>query len=88
MLSYDPNHDAYVLLGADPGATQEEIEAAFRKAARTWHPDKSPAPDAADRFRELQAAARILRDPHQRAEYDRLRALRLGTVAQPKKKPP
>lgn len=78
MLSYDPNRDAYITLGVDPDASAREVEAAYRKAALTWHPDKSPAPDAADRFQEVLEAARILRDPRQRADYDRLRALHFG----------
>jgi hypothetical protein len=78
VLAYDPHLDAYAVLGAHPEATQEEIEAAYRQAARTWHPDKSPAPDAAERFRELQEAAAILRRPTTRRQYDRLRKLHYG----------
>jgi len=75
---YDPNRDAYVTLGVDPKASAEEIEAAFRRAALTWHPDKSPAPDAADRFLDVQAAGQILRDPESRRDYDFLRERHLG----------
>ncbi len=78
MLAYDPHCDAYAVLGAHPEATQEEIEAAYRQAARTWHPDKSPAPDAPERFREVQEAAAILRRPTTRRHYDRLRTLHYG----------
>ena len=81
MLSYDPQLDAYAILGADPGASQKEVEAAFRKAVLIWHPDKSPAPDAADRFHEVQQAGKLLRDAHTRRSYDRLRALHFGSAA-------
>lgn len=86
MLRYDPNQDAYAILGVDPAASRTEIEAAYRKAALTWHPDKSPAPDAAERFQQVIKAARILRDPVQRRDYDHLRRMRLGRRAQPRRK--
>ncbi|MHC4818646.1 MAG: J domain-containing protein [Planctomycetota bacterium] len=90
MLSYDPDTDAYLILGVDPGATQKEVEAAFRKAALTWHPDKSPAPDAAERFLDVQQAGKLLRDKRTRHAYDRLRSVHLGRRARPrpKKRPP
>ncbi len=86
MFAYDPHCDAYAVLGAHPEATQEEIEAAYRRAARTWHPDKSPAPDAAERFREVLEAAAILRRPTTRRRYDRLRKLHYGVEPPVRKK--
>lgn len=88
MLTYDPNRDAYAILGVDPEAKPKDISAAYRKAAKIWHPDKSPAPDAAERFHELRVAAEILRDPSTRMEYDRLRRLRLGDRAMYRAKRP
>ena len=70
MIAYDPQQDAYAILGVHPDATKEEVEAAYRKGALTWHPDKSPAPDAGQRFQEVLAAAKILRSPRQRKLYD------------------
>ncbi|MHC4548434.1 MAG: J domain-containing protein [Planctomycetota bacterium] len=87
MLSYDPKLDAYAILGVDPEASQKEVEAAFRRAALTWHPDKSPAPDAADRFHEVEKAGNVLRDPEQRRAYDRLRRIRLGHRAERRSRP-
>ena len=97
MLAYDPNQDAYRILGAHPDDTAEEIEQAYRQAALTWHPDKCPAPDAAERFHQVLEAGKILRDKRLRADYDRLRAFHLGPqarkerrsrFAQPPPKPP
>ncbi len=68
--------DLYAALGVDPGATTEQIEAAFRRLARQYHPDVNPTPEAADRMREINAAYRELRDPARRAEYDRRAAFR------------
>ena len=46
------------------------MEKAYRKAALTWHPDKSPAPDAAEMFHRIQQASRLLRNPTLRKLYD------------------
>ena len=82
MLIYDPERDAYVILGVDTKATPDEIEAAYRKAALTWHPDKTSASDATERFQEARTAADILRDKTKRSEYDHLRRMHLGVRAE------
>ena len=82
MLKYDPRADAYSLLGVHPEADRDEIEAAYRGAVRKWHPDKSPAPDAADWFMRIQEAGTILRDPVQRKDYDFLRRRHFGARKQ------
>jgi hypothetical protein len=84
MFRYDPEHDAYVILGVDPKASQEEVEAAFRRAALTWHPDKSPAPDAADRFLDVQKAGHILRDVESRRDYDIVRDRHIARTFRPR----
>lgn len=86
MLIYDPNDDAYATLGVDPKASQDQVEEAYRAAVLKWHPDKSPAPDAAEFFHRVMKAAKILRDPLQRRDYDHLRRLQLGSRARPKPK--
>lgn len=55
-------------LGVSPDATEAEIAAAYRKAARRHHPDAGGS--AAD-FERIQKAASILRDAAKRAEYNR-----------------
>ena len=53
--------DALKLLGLDADATIETIKAAWRAGAKASHPDVAgPGPDAADRFRAVQAAWAIL----------------------------
>jgi len=88
MLRYDPNLDAYAVLGVHPAASQEEIEAAFRKAALLWHPDKSRSPDAKERFYQVQGAGEVLRDPVRRREYDRMRQMHLGSRARARMRAP
>jgi hypothetical protein len=62
--------DCYKLLGVARTATLEEISAAYRRLALEYHPDRNPAPEAAQRFKEVTAAYEILREPGKRAIYD------------------
>ncbi len=68
-----PGPDLYQLLGVPREASREEIAQAWRRRARAEHPDHRPrdAGDAADRFRVLAGAWRVLSDPARRAAYDR-----------------
>lgn len=62
------NH--YHTLGIPQNAPPEEIRKAYHHLALKYHPDKNPAPGAAVRFMEIQAAWEILSDEGKRAEYD------------------
>lgn len=48
--------DPYRVLGVEPDASRDELKRAYRALAREWHPDRNPAPGAADRFKEIAAA--------------------------------
>jgi hypothetical protein len=61
--------DAYAVLGLPRRATEADVRAAWREAARRTHPDVGGDPVA---FREARAAYEILIDPVQRAAHDRL----------------
>ena len=63
--------DYYDILGVPRGASGEDIKKAFRKLAFDFHPDRNKASDAEDRFKEVNEAHEILRDPEKRAVYDR-----------------
>lgn len=60
----------YEELGVPPSATPEEILAAYRALARAYHPDRNPAPAAAERMKRINAAYAVLRSPERRADYD------------------
>ncbi len=62
--------DYYEILGVSRNATQEEIKKAFRKKAAQLHPDKNKAPDAHERFKELNEAYQVLSDENKRRTYD------------------
>jgi molecular chaperone DnaJ len=63
--------DYYVLLGVPRTASEPEIKKAYRKLAMEYHPDRNSAPEAEARFKEITEAYEVLRDPEQRAAYDR-----------------
>lgn len=64
--------DYYKVMGVARDASQDEIKRAYRKLARKYHPDVSKEPGAEERFKELQEAHEVLKDPEKRAAYDQL----------------
>jgi curved DNA-binding protein len=64
--------DYYQVMGVARDATQDDIRRAYRRLARRYHPDVSKEKDAEDKFKELQEAHEVLKDPEKRAAYDQL----------------
>ena len=62
--------DYYEVLELSKGASEEDIKKAYRKLAKKYHPDLNKAPDAADKFKEVQEAYEVLSDPQKKAAYD------------------
>src|ERR1700683_612687 len=64
--------DYYQILGLTRAAEAAEIKRAYRKLARKYHPDVSKEKNAEEKFKELQEAYEVLKDPEKRAAYDQL----------------
>jgi molecular chaperone DnaJ len=71
-----PAKDFYQILGVPEKASQDEIKKAYRKLAKTHHPDANRGDEkAAERFKEIGEAYAILSDPDKRKQYDQMRKL-------------
>lgn len=64
--------DYYAILGVDKAANQDAIKQAYRKLARKYHPDVSKEANAEDKFKDVQEAYEVLKDPEKRSAYDAL----------------
>jgi molecular chaperone DnaJ len=63
--------DYYKTLGVEKKATAAEIKKAYRKLARSYHPDRNPDDKQAEaRFKEISQAYDVLGDPEKRKQYD------------------
>jgi molecular chaperone DnaJ len=71
--------DFYAILGVPADADAAAIKKAYRKLARTLHPDQNPGDNAAEkRFKEIGEAYAVLSTPEERKQYDAIRSMSHG----------
>ncbi|KAJ4956485.1 hypothetical protein NE237_013268 [Protea cynaroides] len=71
-VSHSIGKNHYEILGVPKNASRDEIKKAFHELAKKYHPDANKNNPAAKRkFQEIRNAYETLRDPEQRAQYDR-----------------
>ncbi len=63
--------DYYAALGVSRNTSQDDIQKAYRKLARKFHPDVNRSPGAEDRFKQITEAYEVLKDDKKRSTYDR-----------------
>jgi molecular chaperone DnaJ len=68
--------DYYAALGVPSTASDKDVQRAYRKLAKQFHPDANAGDSAAEeRFKEVSAAHDVLGDPEKRKEYDQVREM-------------
>lgn len=83
LLPYTPERDVYRLLGIPSSASIDEINAACRRLARTFHPDHNRSTRATEEMQVVNAVRRVMSDPDWRALYDRERHRFHAAMARP-----
>jgi curved DNA-binding protein CbpA len=63
--------DPYKILQVDPEAEDEVVQAAYRRLAQKYHPDRAAGSEAVERMVALNAAWELIGEPSRRAAYDR-----------------
>lgn len=64
--------DYYQILQVDRKASTDDIQRAYRKLAREYHPDVNKTPDAEKKFKQISEAYEVLKDEQKRKLYDQL----------------
>jgi curved DNA-binding protein len=64
--------DYYKIMGVTKDASAEEIKKTYRKLARKYHPDVSKEAGAETKFKDVNEAYDVLKDPEKRKAYDQM----------------
>ncbi|KAG9157666.1 hypothetical protein Leryth_014197 [Lithospermum erythrorhizon] len=71
LLIVRADRDYYTVLGVSKNASKPDIKSAYRKLARSYHPDVNKEPGAEQKFKEISNAYEVLSDDEKRSIYDR-----------------
>ena len=70
QIDFDPSVDYYKALGVTNKATADEIKKAYRKLAKTYHPDSTGGDKAKEkRFKEISNAYDVVGDEKKRFSF-------------------
>jgi curved DNA-binding protein len=64
--------DYYDTLGVSRDASRDEIQRVYRKLARKYHPDLNKDAGSEEKFKEINEAYEVLKDPEKRKKYDQV----------------
>ena len=73
---HDSSIDYYEVLHLHPSAHPDVVQAAYRRLALLYHPDKNPSPEATNLMALVNQAYEVLSDPEKRSAYDHSRKAR------------
>lgn len=62
--------DYYKVLGVDRNASDQDIDKAYRRLAKKYHPDINHEPGAEEKYKQVNEAYEVLHDKQKRAQYD------------------
>jgi len=62
--------DLYKILGVNENASHDEIKKAYRGLSLKYHPDRNPAPEATEKFKQINQAYEVLGDEQKRKQYE------------------
>ena len=75
--------DLYKILGINENASHDEIKKAYRGLSLKYHPDRNPAPEATEKFKQINQAYEVLGDEQKRKQYEMERQhpfMRMGNM--------
>lgn len=78
----------YTILGVAPDCSEEQLQAAYHRAASYWHPDRNKSPNAVEMMKLVNIAYEALRDPTRRRQYDQDELARRGYASADPPQPP
>uniref|UniRef100_A0A6T5UQU1 J domain-containing protein n=1 Tax=Lankesteria abbotti TaxID=340204 RepID=A0A6T5UQU1_9APIC len=75
---YSSEPNLYKVLSSEPRASRASVQSSFRHSSKYYHPDANSNPGAAEMFRQLTRAQKILSDRNSRNSYHRFGDMNVG----------
>lgn len=68
--AYMASENYYDILGISKDADDKQIQRAYRKLAHKYHPDSNDSKEAEEKFKKINEAYNVLKDPEKRKAYN------------------